>query len=254
MISGLTGTGVMEDEGQHLQHVYPKAKLHGGPGRFAFDPRAHLTEASSLVTTENAASLWAAWEPYWDLERELLVEKSPPNLVMGRFLQALFPGSAFVVILRHPVIVALSTHKWRRLASRRFHNHTTLYRMVEHWLTAHRVLLEDLPHLRRTHVLRYEDLVADPAAELEAVQSLLALPTPIPSGSLSGRHSSRYTERWAAMATGGPVQRRTRRAIERDFADAIAAYGYDVADLGARRPWAPSPQAGEHPRAPGPHP
>ena len=107
-VSGLTGTGVREDEGQHLQRVYPKAKVYGGSGRFAFDQRAHLTEDSPLVTPQNAAALRGAWEPYWDLDARYLVEKSPPNLIMGRFLQALFPGSALIVVIRHPIVVALS--------------------------------------------------------------------------------------------------------------------------------------------------
>ena len=34
-ISGLSGTGVSEDEGQHLQDVYPRIRAHGGMGRFA---------------------------------------------------------------------------------------------------------------------------------------------------------------------------------------------------------------------------
>ena len=42
--TGLTNTGVLEDEGQFLQDVYPVASDHGGDGRFGFDPRMHLTE------------------------------------------------------------------------------------------------------------------------------------------------------------------------------------------------------------------
>ena len=34
-ISGFSNTGVPEDEGQHLQDVYPPAYVLGGPGRFA---------------------------------------------------------------------------------------------------------------------------------------------------------------------------------------------------------------------------
>lgn len=238
-VSGLGNTGVKEDEGQHLQGVYPKAKVLGGPGRFAFDPRAHLTEQSVLASPANAMALWEAWEPYWDLERPLLLEKSPPNLVMGRFLQSLFPGSALVVVVRHPVVVALSTVKWRRLASRRFQNHTSLHRMVEHWLVAHRTFLDDLPHLARTHVLRYEDLVAAPAEQLQPVQELLGLVSPIPADSLSVSHSGRYEQKWQDMADGGPFDRRSRGRIEKDFGEDIRAFGYDVQDLGWRGPWAP---------------
>ena len=37
-VSGFSGTGVPADEGQHLQTVYPAAKVYGGPGRFGFAP------------------------------------------------------------------------------------------------------------------------------------------------------------------------------------------------------------------------
>ena len=161
-ISGLSGTGVREDEGQHLQRVYPKAKVYGGSGRFAFDRRSHLTEASPLVTPENAAALRQAWDPYWDLSARYLVEKSPPNLVMGRFLQALFPDSSMIVVIRHPVVVALSNKKWRKMLSSDPRRFQTVSSLVQHWVTAHRVFLQDLPHLRRLHVVHYEDLVARP--------------------------------------------------------------------------------------------
>ena len=49
-ISGFEHTGVEEDEGQHLQTVYPPARAHGGPGRFALSAAAHLTETSPLLT------------------------------------------------------------------------------------------------------------------------------------------------------------------------------------------------------------
>ena len=83
-VSGLGATGVKEDEGQHFQSVYPPARQYGGAGRFARDERAHLTEMSPLVSPSNAQRLWDAWSPYWDLSRPCLLEKSPPNLIMGR--------------------------------------------------------------------------------------------------------------------------------------------------------------------------
>ena len=54
-VSGFSGTGVPEDEGQHLQTVYPPAYAHGGPGRFGFDPDAHLTESSPLWTRKTVS-------------------------------------------------------------------------------------------------------------------------------------------------------------------------------------------------------
>ena len=89
-IAGLSRTGVPEDEGQHLQDVLPTAQAMGGPGRFALRPEAHLTESSPLVSRDARERLLRAWEPYWDRTRPLLLEKSPPNLLRTRFLQALF--------------------------------------------------------------------------------------------------------------------------------------------------------------------
>jgi hypothetical protein len=59
-------TGVGMDEGQFLQDVYPAAHVFGGAGRFGFDPCAHRTETSSLLTAENVARLRASWHAHWD--------------------------------------------------------------------------------------------------------------------------------------------------------------------------------------------
>lgn len=245
-ISGLSGTGVPHDEGQHLQPVYPKAKTYAGSGHFAYAPEAHLTETSPLATPENAARILRSWEPYWDLERRLLLEKSPPNLIMGRFLQALYPGCALVMVVRHPVVVALCNKKWRRLASRNIRRYSTLDGLVGHWVHAHRIFLEDAPHLERLHVLRYEDLVEHPEQELERIQHALGLDTPFPAGSIRSSHSERYAQQWAAMRSGLTPGAWQRRLITRHHAEAIAAFGYDVDDLGYRGEW---PQA--EPRAVG---
>lgn len=233
-ISGLTATGVREDEGQHLQDVYPKAKVHGGSGRFAFAPAAHLTEESPLARPESATALHAAWDPYWDLGRPLLLEKSPPNMVMGRFLQEIFPGSALVVVVRHPVVVALSTKKWRRFFSADPRKHQTLTSLVHHWVHAHEILRRDLDRLHRVHVLHYEDLMADPVAELARVQTFLGLPTPIPAGSLRATHSDRYAAWWDQL--GSPLRpgHLQRRRIDKRFGEEIARYGYSMDDLTTR--------------------
>ena len=113
-ISGLSNTGVVEDEGQFLQSVYPNDAISGGAGRFGFDARAHLTEASPLATPANAERLRREWEAYWPPKGRWCLEKSPANLLRARFLQASFPDAAFIFIMRHPVGVALAVRKWSR--------------------------------------------------------------------------------------------------------------------------------------------
>src|SRR6476661_8411268 len=176
---GLAGTGVPEDEGQHLQHLLPTANAHGGPGVFAFDPGAHLTEASGLATAAVARRLLEDWMPYWDLEPEeydaatgrpaplTLVEKSPPDLVRTRLLQALFPASRFLAVVRHPAVVAASTSQWRPDLSP-----GTLLR---HWAHAYAVYAEDAEVLRRTALVRYEDLLGDPVGTISSLATALAV-------------------------------------------------------------------------------
>ena len=250
-ISGLSGTGVREDEGQHLQPVYPKAKVYGGSGRFASDPRAHLTEDSPLVSVENAVALRRAWDPYWDLGHRYLLEKSPPNLIMGRFLQAMFPGSPMIVVIRHPVVVALSTKKWRRAVSADPRKFESITRLVEHWLTAHHIFFADAPRLHPLLVLHYEDLVADPARELGRIEAFLGLGSPISAEGIRLGASDPYERTWDRWATSwwrpGHWQ---RRSLESRLADELAFFGYELGDLSTHQA---HPAEGallqEHPRA-----
>jgi hypothetical protein len=63
------GNTIPIDEGEYLQEVYPLDLEYGGPGRFGFDPRAHRTENSALLTPENVARLRTSWHRYWDKTR-----------------------------------------------------------------------------------------------------------------------------------------------------------------------------------------
>ena len=188
-VSGFSGTGVDADEGQHLQTVYPPAKVWGGPGRFGFAPEAHFTEEQA--SPEKARTLFEEWAPHWDLSRPVLVEKSPPNLLKTRFLQALFPGSRFVVIVRHPIPVSIPTARWR--GTRRYD------RMIEHWLRCHDVFEADRPHLERVHVLTYEELVREPEATLRATFEFLELEPIAPSEPVQGGANEKYFRQWDEM-------------------------------------------------------
>ena len=153
--TGFKNTGVLQDEGQYLQDVYPPDRAYGGTGRYGFDPRAHLTEASDLLTPENAGRLRASWHAYWDRSKTICVEKTPGNLLMTRFLQAAFPNSYFVVIKRHPVAVSLATQRWKASA-------IAIYRLLEHWLHCYGIFEEDKKYLKNVYELKYEDYVEDP--------------------------------------------------------------------------------------------
>jgi hypothetical protein len=175
--SVMANTGVMMDEGQYLQDVYPQDWRLGGPGCFAYSPEAHRTEQFSAGrTTEMQQSLMRQWEPYWDLARPVLIEKTPGNCLNARFLQSLFDNCYFVFITRHPAAVSLATRKWSR---------TSMFSLMEHWLAAHEIMRQDVPHLRHVIWISYERLVADPAAIVSEIQDFLGMRavalTPVPT-------------------------------------------------------------------------
>lgn len=160
LTSGFHDTGVPEDEGQHLQSVFDAAHVYGGPGEFAFHPHAHLTENSNLITSKNRDRLLTEWGAYYDLQKSVLLEKSPPNLVRSRFLRRMLPGSKFVFIVRHPVAVTLATEKW---------SDKTVSERLLHWHTAHSIMLDDIESETDCLVLRYEDFVDNPQRLLDEV-------------------------------------------------------------------------------------
>ena len=218
--SGLSGTNVPEDEGQHVQDVYPVGTEHGGPGRFANAPEAHLTESSPLATPANAQRLIESWAPYWDMSRTYLVEKTPPNLLMSRFLQQLYPQACFVFIVRHPIPVSLASRKWRKKLA--------FGRLMNHWFTAHDTAREDLPHLRRVHVLKYEDLMARPDQSLRAVAEFIGLPSALDGSEINPARTDTYAKQWAELLASGDET--ANRMVQR-FSGRATEYGYDLTDL-----------------------
>jgi hypothetical protein len=238
-VSGFHDTGVPADEGQHLQDVYPVVSRGHQAGRFALDPAAHLTESSPLVSDANRAALWDAWRPHWEEQRQVLIEKSPPNLLMTRFLQAMFPQAGFVLVIRHPIAVSAATQKW---------SSTRPHQLLGHWAAAHRTLRADLPHLRRVMIVRYERLVADPDRELGRVFGFAGLSDHAPgrqvadgvnrdnfAGDRTPRAGSnqRYFTSWDARRRS-PLKRVYLDIAERRCRPEAARFGYLMRPPGER--------------------
>jgi hypothetical protein len=238
-VSGLRDTSAKMDEGQYLQDVYPPTR--SGMGRFALEPGAHLTETSPLVSPQNAQRMLSSWAPCWDLDRPLLLEKTPRNLIMGRFLQALFPGSALIVVVRHPIVVSLAMEKWNPLISRSGRLRVTLSAQLRNWTAAHRQLFDDMEHRSRVLVLRYEDLLHDTPGSLAKVQALLGLDAAFEVPPLDPARSKGYEATWEERQRSRLpwVQGSIRRA-RAGYAAELARYGYDFSDLSALRDWEPS--------------
>lgn len=224
-VSGFSGTGVWEDEGQHLQTVMPTARAHGGPGRFAFDPAAHLTEASPKATPECARKLLTEWAPYWDQDKPVWIEKSPPNLIRTRYLQSLFPRARFVLVMRHPVDTSLVTRrKWPGSPQ-------LLYRQLAHWFRAYEIMSADLKRLEGARVVRYEDFCRDPGGVLADLAGFLGLDDRFDRPAVDPGARARYVAAWREMRSS-PRYAAYTRALELGFASRARAFGYSMSSLG----------------------
>ena len=237
-------TGVLEDEGQFLQDVYPIASTYGGAGSFGFDPRAHRTETSSLLTPENVARLHTSWHAYWEKDKTICVEKTPGNLLMTRFLQAAFPNSYFIIIKRHPVPVGMASQKWKVHVS-------SLHKSFKHWLHCHELFEGDKKYLKHVYELRYEDYVENPDRYHEEIATFIGTcvpeppkedklryvaqwrnPTgvPVPEGAMektSGAHNKKYFDQWSDLLKSS-FFKSYYRYIARKYEPRFAKYGYSL--------------------------
>jgi Sulfotransferase family len=212
----------VSDEGQNLQDVYPFESEYGGPGKFGFDPRAHLTENSDLLTSTNVARLRASWHSYWDTSKSIFVEKTPGNLLMTRFLQAAFPNSYFIVIRRHPIPVSMGTPKLGQATP------TSLHRLFAHWLHCHDIFQQDKKHLRHVYELTYEEYIANPGRYHQEIAALTGTRAPeVATAEVKTDRSNKYFDQWHTLLTRSAFKNYYRYiAAKHEFG--FAKYGYSL--------------------------
>ena len=241
-VSRLTRTGRTEDEGQYVQMVYPTGEDLGAPGRYGLNPQCRLTETSPLVETART-QLFDSWAPYWDLTKPVLCEKSPSNITRSRFLQAVFPKSSFIFLSRHPVAYSLAIRKW----DYRIPVATT----IRNWLACYRHLDEDTPHLRRSMILRYDDLTHDAEGWTRKIEEFLELEPGMDADHFKSGHNDRYFRRWESRNyRDGDDELRNKfkrfiseaeiRYVEWRYERDINAHGYSFRDFFNLRPTAHS--------------
>lgn len=218
-ISGFENTDAPEDEGQHLQTVYPPAKAFGGPGSFALHPDAYMDETHALATPENASELFQQWSKYWDTNSQYLIEKSPPSIIRMRFLQQLFPNSYFLIIYRHPLAVSYATSKW---------SHNSLSQILENSLRSYERAKKDQISLNRSHSLKYEDFVAEPEKHLLSIYQWLALSNTHHNEDIKKTANEKYFRQWQSdkqQNLDGAVQ------FENTFEQRLNAFGYSFSEI-----------------------
>lgn len=189
-VAGFHRTGVPMDEGQFLQSVYPIDSKYGGPGKFAFRQKSHLTEQSEKLNSRNKRILQYQWGLYWDQERPILLEKTPSHINKTRFLQEVFTNSYFILLKRHPIPVTLATKKW---------SGGSYSRLIKHWLVAHEVYEQDAKFLERSLVINFENLILNPFHILKSIETFIGESLQIkPLNNLIDSNAI-YFEKWQSL-------------------------------------------------------
>ncbi len=221
-VSGFKGTGAPEDEGQHLQSVYPSARAFGGPGRFGLDESSFMDERHPLAGARSARKIYKQWSRHWDTTRKCLIEKSPPNLVRTRFLQKLFPESSFVIIFRHPIAVSYATR-------RRF-TESSIPSLIEHCLICYERFFADRPFLRRVYVLRYEEFVSRPQETLADILAFAGLDAAPVTAEVRTDVNEKYIGLWEEdyVGVGSPPARHELSEMTEKLEPRMNGVGYSL--------------------------
>jgi hypothetical protein len=152
---------LLPHEGQHLTRQLPLPAEAGCPRVW--------TERLDVFRLTDHDWLQHA-EPPW---RRFLVEKSPADSIRALWLQAVFPDSWFIAIVRSGYAVAEGVRRREGYP---------LERCARHWSVANRLMLEDAERLRRFLLIRYEDLIVAPAGVARAMGDFLGVdPGPMES-------------------------------------------------------------------------
>lgn len=220
-VSTLRNTGVIEDEGQHLQTLFSGSGRAGRPGKFAYRKQARLTEIDARNQENVGDQLCEDWSPYWAGGGELFVEKSPINTIRTRFLSAAFPRSRFVVVLRHPVAVSYATQKWTTRPK------LTMSQLLRHWVRANMLAAMDATQLAdRVMFLHYEAVTRSPEESIRTIFEFAGLDSrDISASTVRSSGNDAYLARWRARRD---VRHFLGRAKYLHISRQCARFGYQI--------------------------
>ena len=157
-----------EEEGQHMQDVLPSVRDRDKSTCLPADATdirfSHYVCPLLLrLPTANATKrLWESWAWHWDVNRTILVQKSPSLEIL--LLDRLLPQrSHHIVTLRHPFGHHSGHHPTINTATER----------LEHWVASWAYALRQLASLDRYAVVRYEAIVLDASGVAEQLRAWL---------------------------------------------------------------------------------
>jgi hypothetical protein len=151
--------------------IYAPHELHLAHITVEFEHPAakHAVAALNLDKRELTHMLWDRLlaEALRRSGKPVLVEKTPNLVFAWERVARCWPDGRYIYLLRHPAAILDS---WQR--ARDWQTHDEVVQTVTRYLTALREARKALPG----HTVRYEDLTADPAAEIRRICEFLGVP------------------------------------------------------------------------------
>jgi hypothetical protein len=136
----------MPEEGQFIEGVEPVFR------------RTPWNEKTELPWQE----IKGAWEKAWDLDKPILLEKSPPHLIRAETIEQHFENTHFVVMVRNPFAFCEGTKRRGRVGLG-YGRKASYPEIANGWVKESEYQLRNLQRLDRVMLLTYEELVNKPA-------------------------------------------------------------------------------------------
>lgn len=218
-VSRFKDSGAPWDEGEHLQSVYRSAKYTGGVGKFAFYKSSYLDDQSTLLSNESKTRLLEEWGGYWDLDKKVLMEKSPGNTTKVLFLQKLFINAYFIAALRHPFAIAIATQRWVKLP---------VDILVENALLCYEYLLNNKERITNLLPIYSEHFCSNPQQSVrETLEFLEERDVELDVSTVASDPNAKYAEQIESLLSKDCSQSRKLRS----FGERLLNLGYSVEGL-----------------------
>jgi len=148
-------------EGQFLQEV--KEVMRAAPWDSALEMPWH--------------EIRTAWEVYWDKSKPILLEKSPPNMIRAKAIEAAFDPAYFIVMMRSPYAhiegLTRRAHVPPMNLPKKAGRAQIVARAAELWLSFAETQRETIKKGRNVVWLTYEQLTQNPDAAAARIKEFL---------------------------------------------------------------------------------
>lgn len=215
-------------EGHFLTDQFVKDYEVGLPRMWA--GREELFRLIEKDTGPDPARVKKEWGMRLNTAKPVLVEKSPSNSVRVRWLNHHFQPACFICIIRNGYAVAEGIR--RKADPKHLRDGWPIEMAAYQWKRTYEVIEEDSVYLKRMLFVKYEDLVNDPAGELNRIADFTGVK---PFSNFDNLAEMAVHERNEPIRNLNPdsISRLTPediRSINEVAEETLVRYGYSVID------------------------